>query len=235
MLLIDKFGLIRISLGQGWYHWTKNNVKSSLLGCSFAGRATKLLVVRIVTTIIPQQLTMKNNREGQAEVLTDAQLEELLSECNPNHKLLFAIAYYTSARISEVLKLRREDFKAGIITFRKKNTKTKKSRQVRISAKLKAIIDEAGLPESGWLFPNKDSSKHISRQAADKALRKVCDYIGLEGVSTHSFRRTSITNMFRKGIPLKTIGEVSGHEDLDNLVKYIEIDRKEVDAAVEVL
>ncbi len=177
----------------------------------------------------------KNNRTGRAGILTDEQLVELLSECNPNHKLLFAIAYYTSGRITECLKLRREDSKAGTITFRRQNTKTKISRQVPVASKLQAIIDELGLPSSGWLFPNKTGENHMSRQAADKALRKVCDYIGLEGISTHSFRRTSMTKLYNQNVPLTTIQDRSGHKNLENLAKYLERDEQAVADAGELL
>ena len=115
---------------------------------------------------------MKNNRHGQAEILSDDDLAQILNECEPKHKLLFAIAYYTSARISEVLKLERNDIKGGYITFKKKNTKTKNTRQVKISTKLQTVINEVGLPNSGYLFPGKKTG-HLTRQAADAALRKV--------------------------------------------------------------
>ena len=178
---------------------------------------------------------MKNNRHGQAAVLSDDQLDQLLAECNDQYRLLFAITYYSSARISEVLKLVVSDIKGDTITFRKGNTKTKTTRQIKISSKLKTIINNYRLPKKGYIFLNQKGNNHISRQAVDKYLRRMCDYLGFEGISTHSFRRTSITKMFNSGIALKTIGKHSGHKDLDNLVRYIEIDDSEIDAAIEVL
>lgn len=178
---------------------------------------------------------MKNDRHGQAAVLSDEQLDELLKECNTQYRLLFAITYYSSARISEVLKLQASDIKGNTITFRKANTKTKITRQVIISDKLQKIIDSSDIPKKGYLFLNQTKSNHISRQAVDKYLRKKCDYLGFEGISTHSFRRTGITKMFKSGVPLKTIGKHSGHKDLDNLVKYIEINESEINQAVNIL
>jgi len=178
---------------------------------------------------------MKNNRHGQAAVLSDSQLEELLNECNEQYKLLFAITYYSSARISEVLKLEVSDIKGSTITFRKANTKTKTTRQLIIADKLQEIIDHSNIPKKGYLFLNQKQTNHISRQAVDKYLRKVCDYLGFEGISTHSFRRTSITKMFKNKFALKTIGQISGHKDLDNLVKYIEIEESEIEQAVNIL
>lgn len=178
---------------------------------------------------------MKNNRNGQAGILTEEQLQEIFDYASPKYKLLFGICYYTSCRISEALQLKRSDFKAGTIIFRASTTKTDKTREVKISSKLQSIIDEVGLPPEGYLFPGKNTGSYMSSQSADLALRKLCDYLGIEGISTHSFRRTSITKMHKSGCALKTIQQHTGHQDMDSLLRYIEIDEAEREAAVEVL
>jgi integrase/recombinase XerD len=68
---------------------------------------------------------MKNNRNGQAEILKEEQLEELLNTFVPKHKLLFAICYYTSCRISEALKLERSDFISDRIIFERRQLRPK--------------------------------------------------------------------------------------------------------------
>ena len=177
---------------------------------------------------------MKNNRNGQAEVLTDEQLAELIQVMQPNHQLLFAICYYTSCRVSEALKLERSDIIGDRIVFRARTTKTKMTRDVKIPSKLKAILKQSDLSPTGYLFPGKNTG-HLTRQAADLALRKACDYLGIQGVSTHSFRRTGLTKLYKQGVPLKTLQERTGHVDLGNLAKYLAIGRDEVDAVAELL
>jgi len=177
---------------------------------------------------------MKNNRNGQAEILREEQLEELFGVLSPKHKLLFAICYYTSCRISEALQLQRVDIIGNWIVFRAVTTKTKKTREVKIPHKLAQIINEVGLPDKGFLFPN-STGNHITRQAADKALRQACDYIGLKGVSTHSFRRTGITKLHDAGVPLRTLQNRTGHASLANLALYVEVNQADVDAAGELL
>ena len=56
---------------------------------------------------------------------------------------------------------------------------------------------------------------------ADKILRSACKRIGVEGVSTHSFRRTALTQMHNAGIPLRHIQEISEHNDLGTLQRYL--------------
>ncbi len=58
---------------------------------------------------------------------------------------------------------------------------------------------------------------------ADKILRDACKRVGLEGVSTYSFRRTALTMMSSAGIPLRVIQEISGHNDLGTLQRYLEV------------
>ena len=66
-------------------------------------------------------------------------------------------------------------------------------------------------------------SEHLTRFMADKILKDACARVGLVGVSTHSFRRTALTMMSSAGIPLRVIQEISGHNDLGMLQRYLEV------------
>ncbi len=69
----------------------------------------------------------------------------------------------------------------------------------------------------------RERSPTLTRFAADKILWDACVRVGLEGVSTHSFRRTALTMMSSAGIPLRVIQEISGHNDLGTLQRYLEV------------
>jgi len=167
---------------------------------------------------------MKVERNGQAEIFSAAQLATVLGELRHPHRLIFALCYYTSCRISEAVALQAGDIQSGQIVFRAQNTKAKRTKEVSIPAKLQAALDAVDLPESGYLFPARTGAtgSHITTKSCDLALHKVCDYIGVQGVSTHSFRRTSITNLYRAGVDLKTIQQRSGHASISNVGLYIQ-------------
>ena len=77
-----------------------------------------------------------------------------------------------------------------------------------------------------YLFPSAPHSKnakHMTRAAADLILKAACQRVGLVGVSTHSFRRTALTQMHNAGIPLRVIQEISGHSSLETLQRYLEV------------
>ncbi len=71
----------------------------------------------------------------------------------------------------------------------------------------------------GALFPGmRGRALTLTRFAADKILKNACKRVKLEGVSTHSFRRTALTMMSSAGIPLRAIQKISGHNDLGALL-----------------
>lgn len=167
----------------------------------------------------------KQNRHGQARHLTEADLVAIFNAL-PDEKwrCLFAIAYFTGSRISEVLKLTVADVTAERMLFRAANTKMRKTRVALVVPQLQAFLDDYDFPASGYLFPahhNGDRAGHLSRQGADWLLRQVCEAVGLEGVSTHSFRRSFATNLYHNGEPLAKICRLLGHKDLTMTARYI--------------
>ena len=88
-------------------------------------------------------------------------------------------------------------------------------------------------PFGGRPLPAKGSSHTpMTRQAADKALRQTCAQLGLEGVSTHSFRRSLATAAVRRGVALNVVQQITGHKSLGSLGHYLEADETEVLAAI---
>ncbi|OKH34791.1 integrase [Calothrix sp. HK-06] len=182
---------------------------------------------------------MKNDRNGQAEILSVDELRRLFTEgftCDRD-RALFAICFYTGCRVSEALALKTTDIKGGAIIFRKGITKGKlKTRTVDIQPGLASILENYNPPKPGALFPGKRGiTEHLTRFAADKILRQAISRIGVEGVSTHSFRRTALTQMSSAGIPLRHIQEISGHSDLGTLQRYLEVTPEQRKKAISVI
>jgi integrase/recombinase XerD len=173
----------------------------------------------------------KVNRNGQAVVLNDVQLTELFATLEHPHHLVFQLCYYTAARVGEVVQLRAEDIVAGRIVYRASTTKTKTTRDVAIAPPLAVALKAVELPKTGYLFPGRFEG-HLTTQAADKALRQVCDYLGIEGVSTHSFRRSLLTKMHHQGHSLRTLQQITKHSDIGNLAKYLDVGQQEADEAL---
>lgn len=186
---------------------------------------------------------MKINGNGQGKVLTQLEIDKLFTWglTNNRDRCLFSICLYTGCRISEALALTRADLVDGYIILRKSTTKGKKAtRTIPINPKLNQIL-ETYLNESNpynWLFPchhNAKTPKQMTRSAADLILKNALTRIGLIGVSTHSFRRTALTNMHHAGIPLRVIQRISGHSSLSTLQRYLEVSDEDVLEAIKAI
>jgi len=170
---------------------------------------------------LPVAADGKNNRSGKAAILKPEQLEKLFSELRSERdRFLFGICYFTASRITETLKLKREDIVGQTITFRRGNTKTKETRQAQMHPTLVKLMEAYELPQQGVIFPGRHGQGRLTRQGADWILRGACDRLGLTGVSTHSFRRSFVTQMIAEGKTPAQIQRYTGHKSLGSLLHY---------------
>lgn len=184
---------------------------------------------------------------GQASVLSQKEWSKLESVCDSNtHRVIWALLRYTGARINEVLCLRFCDVYADYekrsiydaITYRKETRKGQdKNHTVPVCSQLKLLLRGYVQPvQSEWMFPSPiDFNKPISYEAVLRYLHRKAHLAGLGNlrVTTHSGRRSCITELARAGTDIKTIQAVSGHASLANLARYIETDPERTKNALE--
>jgi integrase/recombinase XerD len=186
---------------------------------------------------------MKVDGHGQAKVLTPDEIGKLFETFEGDRdRALFGICLYTGCRISEACSMLTTDAydTAGVrakITLRKANTKGKQeTRQIPVNATLKEYLEMyQAKVDKQYLFLGRHGRGHINPKSADEILRETCDRLGLVGVSTHSFRRTALTQMSSAGIPLRVIQEISGHRSLQTLQRYLEVSEVQLEGAIAVL
>ena len=188
---------------------------------------------------------MKINRHGKAKILTQLEIQQLFNEGfqADRDRALFGVCLYTACRINEACTLNTEDVydkKMRVrseIIFRRHNTKGKlAARAVPVIQELSELLVKYKPDRrDGFLFPGRHGRGNINSESASRILRETCESIGFEGVSTHSFRRTALTQMSNVGIPLRIIQEVSGHRNLEELQKYLEVMPSQVRGAVSAL
>ena len=184
---------------------------------------------------------MKVNRHGQAKILTIEEIQLLFREglTNARDRVLFGVMLFTACRVNEACTLRIEDVYESSgrvrdeIIFRKGNTKGKLgTRAIPVIEDLRLLLTNYRLNEQeGYLFPGKVES-HIQPDSASRIFRKACLKVNIVGASTHSFRRTALTQMSNGGIPLRIIQEISGHRDLGQLQRYLEVKPEQVKGAI---
>ena len=188
---------------------------------------------------------MKVDRHGKAKILTPEEIELVFYEGlkNDRDRAIFAICLYTACRINECVTLRTTDVYHRLgqvrseIIFRKGNTKGKlATRCIPTIEDLRLmLLNYYPSPRTWFYFPGTGKKGHLCPDSASRILRKACNKVGVQGVSTHSFRRTSLTLMSNEGIPLRIIQEISGHRSLAELQKYLEVSPDQVRGAVSAL
>ncbi|NEP56796.1 MAG: site-specific integrase [Symploca sp. SIO2G7] len=188
---------------------------------------------------------MKIDRHGQAKVLTQEEIQLLFTHgfLTPRDRALFGTCLYTAARIREVCLLRTSDVYSqsgqvkDVILFRKRETKGQlQSRSIFVIQELRSLLmDYYPNPVTWFVFPGRHGRSHIHPDSAARILREACSEVGIEGVSTHSFRRTALTQMSNAGIPLRVIQKISGHRNLEQLQVYLEVKPEQERGAVAAL
>ncbi len=180
---------------------------------------------------------MKINRHGRAKILTQHEIQLVFAQGfdSERDKTLFGVCLFTAARIREACTLLTEDIytpKGHVrprLIIRKSNTKGKlATRSIPVIEDLRQLLTNY-YPIRGdvYLFPGR-SNGHLAEDSAARILREACKQVGIIGVSTHRFRRTALTQMSNAGIPLRVIQEISGHRNLEQLQKYLEVSDSQV-------
>jgi integrase/recombinase XerD len=185
---------------------------------------------------------MKIDRHGKAKILTTEEIQLLFNEgtTNDRDRTLFGVCLYTGCRINECVTLQKIDVydRYGRVRpeliLRKKNTKNKlATRTIPVLEELRLLlINYKTLPDNPYLFPGKGGRGHLHPDSGARLLKQACRRIGLIGISSHSFRRTALTQMSNAGIPLRIIQEISGHRNLEQLQRYLEVKPEQVRGAI---
>jgi integrase/recombinase XerD len=183
----------------------------------------------------------KTNRSGKSSLLTKPQLELFLANLPVKYSLLADLMYFTAGRVNEIttLRVRNINIKDALLTIEKSSTKTKETRQVPLPAtllgNLELWIKENMLGSDDFIFFTdsrntkvKKGEKSISTQSVDKYFRKTFDWVGINGASTHSFRRTRLTQLhIEEKWSLREIMDISGHSSIVSLQQYLDTDKKQ--------
>ena len=84
----------------------------------------------------------------------------------------------------------------------------------------------------GWLFPGQ-AGQPLSVRGAQTAISKLADRVGAAGVTSHSFRQSALTAAHQAGLSLREVAEISGHQSLAALERYLDQDaaREKAEAA----
>lgn len=178
----------------------------------------------------------------RTKALTTEQYTEIIQTmkegfcgCRPNERIATALVLEGNLglRISDILKLRLCDIVRDGSRFRLDivEQKTGKHRTFSVPMVIQQYIENYclrnGILRTDIIFP-------ITERAVQKQLSFVCDYLGYEGIGSHSFRKWYATEIYRNnGYNIALVQQLLQHSSTAVTQRYIGIQQKEIETAIE--
>ena len=181
---------------------------------------------------------MANKR---TKALTEEQYSDIIetmrsgfSGCRPNNRIATALVLEANLgiRISDILNLKLSDIVKDGNRYRLDITeiKTKKKRVFTVPLDIYSFIQsyciENDIKSNEIIFP-------ISERAVQKQLKIVCDWLGYEDISTHSFRKFFATEIYKNNdYNIILVQKLLQHSTPAVTQKYIGLSEKEIEIAL---
>ena len=178
----------------------------------------------------------------KTKALTTEQYKEIIATmkegfcgCRPNERIATALVLEGNLglRISDILKLRLCDIVMDGDRYRLEivEQKTGKSRVFTVPLMIQQYIENYclrnGIRRDELMFP-------LTERAIQKQLKIVCDYLGFEGISTHSFRKWYATEIYKNnGYDIALVQRLLQHSSAATTQRYIGIESQRIEAAIE--
>ncbi|KAB2387541.1 site-specific integrase [Bacillus toyonensis] len=159
--------------------------------------------------------------------------KSLMCYCSYRDYFMFVFGIHTGLRISDILPLKVKDVKGQrhLLLIEDKSEKVKKVilNDALILVILEYIQDKH---DDEWLFPSRNSNKHISRIQAYRTLNKAAQQVGIDKIGTHTLRKTFGYHYYQKTKDINSLMAFFNHSCQDVTRKYIDIleeESKDVD------
>jgi integrase/recombinase XerD len=122
------------------------------------------------------------------------------------------------------------------ILLRAHQTKGNEARTVLVNAQAQAELERFlhGIGRNGAepLFVSK-VGKRFSANSLCQVMGKLYEGCGLDAATSHSTRRTFITNLAHKGVNVRVLAALAGHSSISTTQRYIDLNENVLRAAVE--
>ena len=186
----------------------------------------------------------------QAKTLTDRQLKAVLAHCatrrhSARDRAIVLFSFLAGLRAKEIAALRISNVRdeAGAIrdefTLSPEQTKGRKSRRVFVNSTLRrelAVYLKQAKFRNGCdaLFQSQKGAA-FSANTMCQLLIHIYDEAGFETATSHSGRRTFITNLAAKGVGVRVLAELAAHASIATTQRYIDVNDEQLRAAVELI
>ncbi len=204
------------------------------------------------------QLTHTNTLIGedgmskQAKTLNATELRRVLDytatrKHSARNRALLMITFLSGMRVGEVASLRYSDVLNADKTVKKEirlradQTKGNEARVVFVNEKLRKELEQyvSKLKISDmnkkFFYSQKTKSDGFTANTLTQFFHYLYRRSGIDGASSHSGRRTFITNLASKGVGVRVLMSLSGHKNISTTQAYIDVNDDMKRRAVELI
>ena len=163
-------------------------------------------------------------------VLTDdhwAQLKEYLRLSEDPKDLFVELGLHTGARISELLRLNKSNFRGGKVHI--KASKSSENRTVKLNEDLMTKIKLLDLTPKQELITlaTKSKNRTSQRYIIHRHMSELTNWLLGESYSMHCLRHTILTLLYRRCGDVYLVQQWAGHKSIQSTLKYKHHCRKE--------
>lgn len=146
---------------------------------------------------------------------------------NTQIALILSLQANIGLRIGDILSLKLSSFKGNKLQITE--DKTDKLQYREINPAITNMVMEYALENN---IKKSDDLFKITPRAVQKQLKIICDYLDLENISTHSFRKMYATIQYEaNNNNIELVKELLNHSSIATTQRYIRVSQKEINKA----
>lgn len=167
--------------------------------------------------------------------LSEPEIEALLSECPRHLKPIVETAILTGMRLGEILSLKWEQIRNGLIMLEGGMVKSGKGRQIPVNEDLDMVFKEVRRQnhlKSEFVFCDSQGRRFNDVRSSFSG---ACRRAGVENFRFHDLRHTFASRLVMRGASIKAVQELLGHSTLNMTMRYAHLSPEHLKDAVNLL
>lgn len=178
------------------------------------------------------RVSLPRREERYPDILSRREVKAILAAVkNRKHRFLLTLVYSAGLRVSEVVRLRKDDIDFDRKLIHIRQSKGKKDRFVVLSDRavesFREYEDRYVIRD--WLFPGAAEGSHLSIRSAQAVFDRAVEAAGVQkDVSIHSLRHAFATHLLEDGVDLRYIQTLLGHKSVRTTEVYTHVTRMDV-------
>ncbi len=166
-------------------------------------------------------------------VLSVDEIQRMFNVCeNKKHKLILALLYSCSLRVSELINLKWKDIDRSRMIINIIQAKGNKDRQVGLNEPLIKLLTEYWNEYKSvvYVLNGQSDSAQYSERSVGEVIKQLASKASIcnKRVYTHLIRHTSATHMVESGVDINLIQKLLGHNNVKTTNIYLHISHNHI-------